>query len=277
MTEPLVEKRSDQPERLLEALERCRPRLKQILASFHLPKHEAEDLLQDLIVLAIQKLQGIEILDSWLPATARYLCLANIRKKRRRLEALQRCDSPSPPAPTGLDLCVDLAGALAVLPPKLRTVVILRAMGYRLSEIAGQMGHHTGTVHKLERRGMVKLAMQLGVGTPAGGGSRRHPDSEKMLSLLCWSYRNPGTRRLYLSGLRAFAGWLGSENVDAAVADLLSAGQQAAQETVSRYRAALLERGFTESTVRHRISALRAAVRLAARHGLVDWQLRGPL
>src|SRR6185295_2202080 len=107
---------------LLTALEQVRPRLKLILASFRLSKEDAEDLLQDLVLVALQKLPEIENLTAWLRGTTVNLCLMGLRRKRSREELRKIYDSPIPPVQEPVDACVDLKRALAVLPARHRQV-----------------------------------------------------------------------------------------------------------------------------------------------------------
>jgi DNA-directed RNA polymerase specialized sigma24 family protein len=68
-------------EGLVRALSRNRPRLKFLTASFRLRREEAEDLLQDLALVALRKLEEIQDVDGWLLGTARNLCLMRVEPR----------------------------------------------------------------------------------------------------------------------------------------------------------------------------------------------------
>lgn len=64
-------------------------------------------------------------------------------------------------APEGLAL--DLDAALASLPEKARTILELKAMGYRYEEIAGMLGTTEAAVKMQVKRGIERLRAFLGV------------------------------------------------------------------------------------------------------------------
>lgn len=81
------------------------------------------------------------------------------------------------------------------------------------------------------------------------------------------------TLRAYSEDLRDFAAFLGVEEVKEAANLLLSKTHGSANEIALSWRASLLDRGLSPSTVNRRLSALRSLVRLARTLGLVPWAL----
>lgn len=84
--------------------------------------------------------------------------------------------------------------------------------------------------------------------------------------------RNPRTVDAYRRDLEDFRAFLGAPTATAAIRLLMSSGHGAANETVLRYRAHLLER-VAPATVNRRLAAVRSVVKLARVFGLVPWAL----
>ena len=92
--------------------------------------------------------------------------------------------------------------------------------------------------------------------------------------------RSAGSRertfRAYRDDLADFTRFLGSATLEEAARSLLAAGLGAANATVLRYRAHLLERGLAPASVNRHLAALRSLVKLARTLGLVGWTLEVP-
>lgn len=89
-----------------------------------------------------------------------------------------------------------------------------------------------------------------------------------------FSTRSPKTKRVYLVALDDFARYLGVATPGAAVEAVLGAGAGGAFLMVERYKAVLLERGLSPSSVNLRLAAIRTCVAAAAAAGIVTWTLR---
>jgi DNA-directed RNA polymerase specialized sigma24 family protein len=139
--------------RLVESLERLRPRLKQIMWSFRLREEQAEDVLQDLLLVALDHLHrsAIEDLDAWILVTLRYQCLMHLRKEeaRRRRETVW-CElfAGRRPGP-GMQLREALQAGIAQLPGKQRQILRLRLAGHSNVEISELTGTSIHVVRKL--------------------------------------------------------------------------------------------------------------------------------
>lgn len=269
---------AEDKDRLVLALDRSRARLKSILAWFRLSNEDADDLLNDLALLAIEKFEVIENLDAWLPGAARNLCRSHLRKRRRR-ECLDLAQSPEPacsPPQEQLDIFTSLNDALVLMPAGLRRCLILRAIGFSCAEIADMTGYATSTVRKSITKGRKTLTSELKARTNARGeikGNAKQRSSSDLAEILAQQYGKSDTARSYRAALKAFERWHGAESAHAAIEDLLSAGEVAARELIIRYRAALLERGAKSNTIKLYLGVLRAVVQVARQRGRVDWSL----
>ena len=83
--------------------------------------------------------------------------------------------------------------------------------------------------------------------------------------------RSEHTRRAYGEDLDVFAAYLGQPTSDAAMHHLLALSAGQANGVVLSYRASMLDRGLTPSTVNRRLSAIRSAVKLARTLGMTVW------
>jgi integrase/recombinase XerC len=85
--------------------------------------------------------------------------------------------------------------------------------------------------------------------------------------------RSPRTVEAYRQDLVDFTRYIGAKDTEEAVRLLLSHGRGRANETAYAYRADLLARGLSPSTVNRRLAALRSVVKLSRLFGLTDFDL----
>jgi len=90
------------------------------------------------------------------------------------------------------------------------------------------------------------------------------------------SGRSERTLLAYGQDLEAFATFLGVEGVNEAAGLLLSQGQGRANAAVLGWKAAMVERGLSPSTVNRRLSSVRSLVKMGRTLGLVPWTLEVP-
>lgn len=132
--------------------------------------HEAEELTQETFVRAWQnrhKLQSAEHLRAWLKRVATNLWLTSLRGRRRQVdpgeddEVLERRGGLMRRTAAGLRL--DLERALARLPDRIRTVVVLFDIyGYRHADIAELLGItvNTSKIHLHRARKRLRESLQ---------------------------------------------------------------------------------------------------------------------
>lgn len=149
-------------------LRRLRPRLKQVLARYRVPAHDAEDLVQEALVSTIQKWGEIQDPEAWILVTLRNRCVVYWRKRRNSLYnavdtvILELLTEPVAAPQERAELLWDLNGLMDALPPRCRKLLRLRyGLGYDPSEVAEHMGYHPSSVRKVARRCMAALTYQM--------------------------------------------------------------------------------------------------------------------
>jgi len=158
-------------EPLEELLQRVRPRLKQVLARYRIPAHDAEDLMQEALISTIQKWEQINDPEAWLLITLRNRCVVYWRKRRSSLYStvdaaiLELISEPQAAPQEKAELRWDLNLLLQALPPRCQKLLRLRyALGYDSDEVAAEMGYHPSSVRKVTRRCMSALTNQMARG-----------------------------------------------------------------------------------------------------------------
>jgi RNA polymerase sigma-70 factor (ECF subfamily) len=108
-----------------------------------------DDVLQDAYVRAFRALpdfRGDSSLETWLYRIVYNACVDDLRRRRKH-EALDEWDERLAAAPAEPEQRLDLAAALASLPPELRAVVLLvDAEGLTYEETAVVLGAPAGTI-----------------------------------------------------------------------------------------------------------------------------------
>jgi RNA polymerase sigma factor (sigma-70 family) len=153
---------------LEEILERMEPRLKRVLSRYRIPAQDAEDLLQETLLIMISKAGSIRNPEPWLLATLANRCRIYWRKQRSRLWDLVDsailellADVEAPPQERA-ELRCDLGALLANLPDRCRSVLRLRyGLGCSAAEAAERMGYRTSSLRKVTRRCLAALTEQL--------------------------------------------------------------------------------------------------------------------
>jgi len=126
----------------------------------YVPYFEAEDLMQDVFLLAIERLAGLRepsAFGGWLARIARNTALDHLRRGRPTVEATERnCGA------TRTDEAADVLEALRRLPAAYRETLILRLVeGMTGPEIAARTGLTPDSVRVNLCRGMKMLQAQL--------------------------------------------------------------------------------------------------------------------
>jgi RNA polymerase sigma-70 factor (sigma-E family) len=128
--------------------------------------HEAEDLVQETLFKVARRWPKVSRMDY--PAAYARRILVNLalrgspKRSRRRTELSETCpgDPAAPAAP--LDRHDELHAALAALPPRQRTVLVLRYfLDLPEAEVAAALQCSLGTVKSTASRGLARLEQTL--------------------------------------------------------------------------------------------------------------------
>ena len=151
-----------------EFLRRMEPRLKRLLASYHIPPEDAEDLLQDTLVALLYQWERVRDPECWLLGTLRRHCLMYWRNNRRRIytlvdaTVLEWLSQPVAPSQERDDMLSDLENLLGRLPMRCRNLLRLRFQeGCEPPEIARRLGYRTSSIGKITHRCLTALSRAL--------------------------------------------------------------------------------------------------------------------
>lgn len=157
-------------ESLEQFLARIRPRLLRIASQNHIPTDDVEDMVQETLLLFVEKAAQVHDPEPWIVGTLAKRCL-NFRRSRRstweKLDALTTLHvsepTPHPAQVSGpYDARLDVEALMRRLSPRQRQVLRLRyVLGYKAEEIATAMGYHAVSVRKVARRGLERIAILL--------------------------------------------------------------------------------------------------------------------
>lgn len=159
----LQERESKDMKGVLDAL---RPRMLAVLASYHIPSADGEDLLQEAILITLERWNQIENVHGWLLAVLRHRC--SIYQRRRlcwqRLvepmdpDELQAIAVPLDPPQELCDIHCDLLKLFRNLDVGERRLLELRfAEELGRNEVASELGCHPANVTKVLRRVLTRL------------------------------------------------------------------------------------------------------------------------
>lgn len=139
------------------------------MARFRLPAGEAEDLAQNLALVALTRGRQIERLEAWLLGAAwnqcRTLCRRNLRRESVPLEII--AEPAGPPTLEALENRIDLEKALGALSKPHQVVVRLHLEDREPKEIASRSGYAENGLRKLLQRSIARMAAQLTGNPPA--------------------------------------------------------------------------------------------------------------
>lgn len=157
-----------QDDELAALLENLEPEVRKVLVRFRVPSQDAEDLLQDTLLVFLTKRASIVSPGAWILSALRNRCLVYWRTRRRRLlevideSLLEEVAGPAPDAYSRSDLARDLSGALSHLPDRCRSVLRLRyGLECDSGEIASRLGYRAGTVRQVTLRCLSALSRRL--------------------------------------------------------------------------------------------------------------------
>jgi integrase/recombinase XerC len=115
------------------------------------------------------------------------------------------------------------------------------------------------------------MATDLAVVEPVGTGLPIAPDFDLMAAVL--GGRNAKTARSYQSDYRDWALFAGISSPTEAIEYLIGCRHGEANRIVAAWRSDMMVRGLASATINRRLAAIRTAVTIARRLGLVAWSL----
>lgn len=156
---------NDAIEGLLEELE---PRIRATFARFRIPAQDAEDLLQQALLVYLYKFDSVENPEKWFLGTLRNRCLAYWRERRRKLYTaldtalLENVATSGESTQEANDLRRDLRSILTQLPARCRNLLTLRYQeGCDAPEAARRLGYKTSGIYKVTERCLAALTRRM--------------------------------------------------------------------------------------------------------------------
>jgi RNA polymerase sigma factor (sigma-70 family) len=153
---------------LEEILARIEPKLKRILFRHRIPAQDADDLLQETMLIMVSKAGTIRNPEAWILATLANRCIIYWRRYRSRLwdqvdtAILELLADPEAPAQDQEELRLDLESMIAELPDRCRSLLLLRyGLGCTATETADRMGYHKSSIRKVTHRCLATLTQRL--------------------------------------------------------------------------------------------------------------------
>jgi RNA polymerase sigma factor (sigma-70 family) len=162
-------------EPLEKLLERIRPRIKKLLRKYDIPYQDAEDVVQDAILVALSKWDTIGYKEGWILSAVRFKCSNYWRRHRgdrllgMDMPMLEELSEPQSPGQEQDEIQHDLRKVTRGLEPRQRAALWLRfGVGMDADEIARRLGYCSSSIRKLTGRSLARLQKRWG-GSPAGG------------------------------------------------------------------------------------------------------------
>jgi RNA polymerase sigma factor (sigma-70 family) len=164
-------------EELLLVWEGLRSHVRGILAGYHIPAQDAEDVVQTALLAMIAKWPEVDDPRAWLAGTLRRCCARYWRERGRHESRFRDLNGLGfdPAAETDharRDLLIDLDSALAQLPAGPRKLLVLRfRLGLESEEVARAMGLASSSIRQMVGRALARLSAAV-YETPPAGHSR---------------------------------------------------------------------------------------------------------
>jgi len=151
-----------------EFLKAVEPKLKRLLATYHIPSDDAEDVLQQALLALLYQWERVRDPESWLFGTVKRHCLMYWRMHRRRIYSavdstiLEWLSEPIAPSQERSDLLSDLESLIDRLPSRCRSLLRLRfQLGYEPVEVASKLGYQASSIGKITTRCVAALSREL--------------------------------------------------------------------------------------------------------------------
>lgn len=150
---------------LLAGLERDFART---LVRFRIPAQDAEDLLQEALLLFLTKRAEVRDPAAWIVTTLRNRCVIYWRRRRRALVQtldevlIDSLGTDAEPERERLQLGRDLTRAISTLPARCRSILRLRyALGCEGAEVAHRLGYRESSIRQVTNRCLSALSFQM--------------------------------------------------------------------------------------------------------------------
>lgn len=174
--EPIQPPSSAPRSSLEDLLVELRPALGRILGRFRIPRADAEDLVQEVLLQFVRKRAAIAAPATWLTGALHRECLHYWRRRDRRLfEAIDETvaelvrDESTPPAERQV-LHGELRQVFRHLKETCRSLLSLRyGMGCGQAETAERLGYRPSSMDKITRRCLDALGRRLAAAGKAHG------------------------------------------------------------------------------------------------------------
>src|SRR5262245_5026317 len=151
-----------------EFLKVVEPKLKRLLAAYHIPSDDAEDVLQQALLALVYQWERVRDPESWLFGTLKRHCLMYWRKRRRRIDSavdsvlLEWLSEPLAPSQERADLLSDLENLINRLPSRCQELLRLRfRLGLEPPEVARELGYQVSSIAKITTRCLAALSREL--------------------------------------------------------------------------------------------------------------------
>jgi RNA polymerase sigma factor (sigma-70 family) len=155
-----------------------RPKVRRVFAQYRIPHQDAEDLLQEALIVTFKRWDDIRHKEGWLVVTLRFKCSIYWREKQgSRLQGvdpsfLEVLSEAVPPEQEREEMHWDLEELFDCLEERHSALLRLRYLhGYSTAECAEILGYNVSSVRKLCGRAVVKMLRRLDEGR-FGAGSR---------------------------------------------------------------------------------------------------------
>jgi RNA polymerase sigma factor (sigma-70 family) len=153
---------------LTEFLKDMEPKLKRLLALYRIPPEDAEDVLQQALLVLLYQWDRVREPETWLTGTLKRHCLMYWRIKRRRIYSavdaavLDWLSEPVAPSQEKTELMCDLENMVDRLPERCRYILRLRyRLGFQTNELAIKLGYQASSIGKITTRCLAALAREL--------------------------------------------------------------------------------------------------------------------
>lgn len=160
-------------EPLEELLERIRPRIKKLLRKYDIPYQDAEDVVQDALLVALSKWESIHYKEGWILGAVRFKCSNYWRRQRGErllgmdMPMLEDLSEPQSPGQEQDEIHHDLRSLTRGLDPRQRAALWMRfGVGLDVDEIARRLGYCASSIRKLTGRSLARLQKEWAASAP---------------------------------------------------------------------------------------------------------------